>query len=218
VLEDKMSVRERYERIVKYIGSIDVVNSVQNSTNSYSEVYIHVPTSDGGTPYVLFKTTADENYYPDRTWTHLPSNPENTEYIQGRDAVSGVYGPNGLPKFAIFDQDVSGNPGVIGTYATGSFTSNLYSPRQEPNSYFSDPTFFDSSNYLLQKYLTSSGPSGPSVTYRRSNLDGVEIDFDASSYKAIQNYVGISTIEEWNSTPTATSFDFNAPVVCCFLI
>ena len=203
----------RYERIVKYIGSIDVVNSVQNSTNSYSEVYIHVPTSDGGTPYVLFKTTADENYYPDRTWTHLPSNPENTEYIQGRDAASGVYGPNGLPKFAIFDQDVSGNPGVIGTSATGSFTSNWYSPREEPNSYFSDPTFFDSSNYLLQKYLTSSGPSGPSVTYRRSNLDGVEIDFDASSYKAIQNYVGISTIEEWNSTPTATSFDFNAVLV-----
>ena len=203
----------RYERIVKYIGNIDVVNSVQNSVNSYSEIYVHVPTSDGSTPYVLFKTVADENYYPDKTWTNLPINPANTEYIQGRSSESGIYGPNGLPKLAIFDQDVSGNPGVSGTSATGSFSNNWYSPREEPNSYFTDSSFFDSSNYILDKYLSASGPAGPSVTYKRSNLDGVQIDFEPDSYKAIQDYVGISTIEEWNGTPSTTSFDFNAVLV-----
>ena len=40
----------RYERVVKYIGECDIVNSVQNNVNSYSEVYIHVPTNDGATP------------------------------------------------------------------------------------------------------------------------------------------------------------------------
>jgi len=203
----------RYERIVQYIGDIDVVNSVQNSENAYSEVYIHVPTGDGGTPYVLFKTIADENYYPDRTWTHLPLDPTDTEYIQGRDSASGLYGPNGLPKLAIFDQDVLGEPGVSGTSATGSFTNNWYSPRDEANSYFTDPTFFDSSNYEIEKYLAVSGPGGYSVTYKRNNLDGVQIDFDPASYKAIQNYVGISTIEEWNGTPITTSFEFNAVLV-----
>lgn len=203
----------RYERIVKYIGNIDVVNSVQNSSNSYSEIYVHVPTGDGATPYVLFKTVADENYYPDRTWTHRPVNPENTEYIQGRSAESGLYGPNGLPKLAIFDQDVTGNPDVNGTSATGAFTNNWYAPRSENNSYFTDPSFFDASNYTLTKYLAASGPSGPSVTYKRSNLDGVQIDFNPASYRAIQNYVGISTIEEWNGTPSTTSFDFNAVLV-----
>jgi len=203
----------RYERIVQYIGDIDVVNSVQNTQNAYSEVYIHIPTGDGGTPYVLFKTVADENYYPDRTWTHLPSDPTDTEYLQGRDSASGLYGPNGLPKLAIFDQDVLGDPGVSGSSATGSFSNNWYSPRDEANSYFTDPTFFDNSNYTLQKYVAASGPASYSVTYKRSNLDGVQIDFDPASYKAIQNYVGISTIEEWNGTPTTTSFEFNAVLV-----
>jgi|688.fasta_scaffold02157_14 hypothetical protein len=203
----------RYERIVQYVGDIDVVNSVQNSENAYSEVYIHVPTGDGGTPYVLFKTVADENYYPDRTWTHLPADPTDTEYLQGRDSASGLYGPNGLPKLAIFDQDVLGDPGVSGASATGSFSNNWYSPRDEANSYFTDPSFFDNTNYTLEKYLAASGPTGYTVTYKRSNLDGVQIDFDPASYKAIQNYVGISTIEEWNGTPVTTSFEFNAVLV-----
>ena len=203
----------RYERIVQYIGDIDVVNSVQNSENAYSEVYIHIPTSDGGTPYVLFKTVADENYYPDRTFTNFPADPADTEYLQGRDSASGLYGPNGFPKLAIFDQDVLGEPGVSGTSATGSFINNWYSPRDEANSYFTDPSFFDSSNYEIEKYIAASGPGSYSVTYKRSNLDGVQIDFDPSSYKAIQNYVGISTIEEWNSTPITTSFEFNAVLV-----
>lgn len=203
----------RYERLVQYIGEIDVVNSVQNSQNAYSEVYIHVPTSDGGTPYVLFKTSADENYFPDRTWTHNPSDPLDTEYLQGRDSASGLYGPNGLPKLAIFDQDVLGEPGVTGTSGTGSFTNNWYSPRDEANSYFTDPSFFDSSNYELEKYISASGPGSTVVTYVRSNLDGIQLDFDPGSYKAIQDYVGISTIEEWNGTPTTSSFEFNAILV-----
>jgi len=203
----------RYERIVQYIGDIDVVNSVQNSENAYSEVYIHIPTGDGGTPYVLFKTVADENYYPDRTFTHLPPDPTDTEYLQGRDSASGLYGPNGLPKLAIFDQDVLGEPGVSGTSATGSFTNNWYSPRDEANSYFTEASFFDNSNLEIEKYVAASGPSSYSVTYNRSNLDGVQIDFDPASYKAIQNYVGISTIEEWNGTPITTSFEFNAVLV-----
>jgi len=203
----------RYERIVQYIGEIDVVNSVQNSDNAYSEVYIHIPTGDGNTPYVLFKTVADENYYPDRTFTHNPPDPIDTEYIQGRGAASGVYGPNGLPKFAIFDQDVLGEPGVSGTSATGTFSTNWYAPRETPNSYYTDSTFFDAGNMELQKYVAATGPSGYSVTYKRSNLDGVQIDFDPASYKAIQNYVGITTIEEWNGTPTTTSFEFNTVLV-----
>ena len=203
----------RYERLVQYIGEIDIVNSVQNSQNAYSEVYIHIPTGDGATPYVLFKTTADENYYPDKTWKHLPMDPLDTEYLQGRSYSDGVYGPNGLPKFAIFDQDVLGEPGVSGASSTGAFTSNWYSPRDEANAYFTDPSFFDSSNYTIEKYIAASGPSGYNMTYKRSNLDGIQIDFEPSSYKQIQDYVGISTIEEWNGTPTTSSFEFNTVLV-----
>jgi hypothetical protein len=204
---------KRYERVVKYIGDIDVVNSVQNSENAYSEIYVHVPAGDGQTPYVLFKTEADINYYPDRTWTHLPTDPLDTEYLQGRDSASGLYGPNGLPKLAIFDQDSLGEPGVSGSGPSGPITSNWYSPRDEANSYFTDGSFFSSDNYELEKYVGASGYGGYIVDYTRTELDGVEIDFDPDSYKQIQDYVGITTIEEWNSIPTTASFDFNAVLV-----
>lgn len=204
----------RYERVVKYIGECDIVNSVQNNVNSYSEVYIHVPTNDGATPYPLFKTSADINYYPGKTWKHSSADPLDTEYLQGRSNTIGLYGPNGLPTLAIFDQDVLGEPGVSGTDAGGNpITTNWYQPRDEANSYFSENTFFDGSTDNLTKYLNASGPSGPSVSYKRSRLDGVELDFDATSYKQIQNYVGISTIEEWNGTPITKAFEFNTVLV-----
>lgn len=204
----------RYERVVKYIGECDIVNSVQNNVNSYSEVYIHVPTNDGGTPYTLFKTSSDINYYPGKTWKNSPKNPLDIEYLQGRSSSIGLYGPNGLPTIAIFDQDVLGEPGIIGIDSNGNpFTSNWYQPRDEANSYFSEDTFFNGTTDSILKYRNSSGPSGPSISYKRSRLDGIEIDFNSSSYKQIQNYVGITTIEEWNGTPITKSFDFNAVLI-----
>ena len=202
----------RYERVVKYIGDIDVVNSVQNSSNAYSEVYVHVPTGDGATPYVLFKTVADENYYPGKTWTNLPPDPLDSEYLQGRDSATGIYGPNGLPKLAIFDQDSSGEPYAEFTVNSTTTVGNWYTPRDQSNSYFTDDSFFDSGNEDIHKNL-STAPSGYDVDYKRNKLDGVQIDFEPSSYKGVQDYVGISTIEEWNGTPLTESFDFNTVLV-----
>jgi len=42
-----------YNRVVQYVGNLDIVNSVKNSTNAYSEVYVYIPTKNGNTPYVL---------------------------------------------------------------------------------------------------------------------------------------------------------------------
>ena len=66
-----------YNRVVQYVGNLDIVNSVRNSTNAYSEIYVYIPTKDGNTPYVLFKNVVDENYYFDYQWTNNPSNPLN---------------------------------------------------------------------------------------------------------------------------------------------
>lgn len=46
-----------YDRVVKYLGSIDAENDVNYQGNTYHEVYINVPTSVGFTPTVLFKPT-----------------------------------------------------------------------------------------------------------------------------------------------------------------
>jgi len=50
---------EKYSRVVKYIGEIDVVNSVKSKADAFSEVYVHVPTKDGATPLVLFKSVKE---------------------------------------------------------------------------------------------------------------------------------------------------------------
>jgi len=201
----------RYNRVVQYIGECDIVNSVQNQNNSYSEVYIHVPTSDGNTPLVLFKTVADNNYYPGKTWTNRPTDPINSEYLQGRNGESGTIGPNGLPILSIFDQAVLGNPQVITTDSSGATsTAQWYEPRSESNSYFSEDSFFDPSTVSILKYEAEAGTSGPTVEYRRSKLDGIQIDFDPNSYKPIIDNPALTVIEEYNSTVDSSNFEFNA--------
>jgi len=202
------SVTPRYSRVVKYIGECDIVNSVQHKNNSYSEVYIHVPTSDGHTPLVMFKTQADENYYPGQILTNRPTDPLDSEYLQGRSSSSGAYGPNGLPTFAIFDQDVIGQPGITGTSATGAaFYSQWYYPRNTANSYYTESSFFNSDTDDITKYIING--TGTQVNYKRNKLDGIQLDFDPDNYKPIVDNPSISTIEEYNSTVDSSSFEFN---------
>ena len=44
-----------YERLVKYLGTVDVVNDKNYAANTYQEVFINVPSSVGNTPVVLFE-------------------------------------------------------------------------------------------------------------------------------------------------------------------
>ena len=198
-----------YNRVIQYIGNLDIVNSVKNSTNTYSEVYVMVPTKDGNTPTVLFKNVVDQNYYPDYQWTNDPSNPLNDEYLFGRnyDDVN----PSGLTTLAIFDDDVLGSP--VATYfdtgASGATASgNWYSPRDTANTYFTDPSFVDPSNYVLTK-----SDNSVNLTYIRSKLDSIGIDFDPNSYQQIISNPNISTLEEFNSTSASADFEFNAVLI-----
>jgi len=199
-----------YNRVVQYVGSLDIVNSVKNSTNTYSEVYVYVPTKDGNSPTVLFKNVVDTNYYPDYQWTNNPSNPLNDEYLFGRNYDET--NPSGLTNLAIFDDDVLGSPtsSYIDTYTGTGYAGNWYSPRDTANTYFTDPqsAFTDPSNYIINK---SAGLID--VTYVRSKLDSIGIDFDPSSYQGIISNPNISTLEEFNATADSTDFEFNAILI-----
>jgi hypothetical protein len=198
-----------YNRVVQYIGNLDIVNSVKNSTNSYSEVYVYIPTKDGNTPYVLFKNIVDKNYYPDYQWTNNPSNPLNDEYLFGRDYTET--NPSGLTTLAIFDDDVLGQP-VASYYDTGTLgataSGNWYSPRDTANTYFTEDIFTDPSNYILTKTANSN-----TLRYVRSKMDSIGIDFDPNSYQEILSNANITTLEEFNATANASDFSFN-----CILI
>jgi hypothetical protein len=198
-----------YNRVVQYVGNLDIVNSVKNSTNTYSEVYVYVPTKDGNTPYVLFKNITDKNYYPDYQWTNNPNNPLNDEYLVGRNYDET--NPSGLTNLAIFDDDVLGVPtaSYIDTgVSASSIAGNWYSPRDTANTYFTDSSFVDPSNYILTKTDNSN-----SLTYIRSKLDSIGIDFNPNSYQGIISDPSISTLEEFNSTAGASDFEFNAVLI-----
>jgi len=113
-----------YKKVVKYIGDIDIVNSVSRDGHSYSEIYLNVPVTHGNTPLVLFKTYQDSNYAPGRQWNN------GNVYIDGRD--SGSVHPTGLSMISYYDNDVIdaylssstfGNPANIALFASSTALS-----------------------------------------------------------------------------------------------
>ena len=195
-----------YNRVVQYVGNLDIVNTVKNNNNTYSEVYVYVPTKDGNTPTVLFKNVLDQNYYPDYGWTNNPADPLNDEYLQGR--AYDELNPSGLSNLAIFDDDVVGAPTVVSEDTTNGATAsgNWYTPRATANTYFTDQTFTDPTSQILTKSLAGYVPT---QTYVRTRLDSIGIDFDPDSYQQIVSDPSISTIEEFNSTAASHDFEFN---------
>ena len=202
-----------YNRVVQYIGNLDIVNSVKNNNNTYSEVYVHVPTKDGNTPTVLFKNVVDSNYYPDYQWTNSPSDPLDTEYLTGR--AYDELNPSGLTNLAIFDDDVLGSPTVTFEDTSDGATGdgNWYSPRDTANTYFSDSSFTDTTSQILSKSYSGATGGAGFQKYVRTRLDSIGIDFDPDSYKQVVDDASISTIEEFNSTSISEDFDFNCVLI-----
>lgn len=167
---------ESYNRVVKYIGDIDLVNNVSKGGQSYSEVYLNVPVTHGNTPLILFKTLSDSNYSPGRIWTN------GSEFIVGRD--SGSTHPTGLSLQAYYDSDIT-------------------------DQYISKPSFGDVSNF---SGFASADPLSIKPILR-SNMDGIIIDTNASTYKPITDNLEISTISEFNATEQSSDFQFNAALI-----
>lgn len=208
-LDETLTGPSRYYRVAQYIGDIDIVNSVQNNTNAYSEVYIHVPTSDGNTPLVLFKNVSDVNYGPSMILQNRPVDPLDTDYLVGRHYYD--VNPAGLSIKAFYDQDVVGSPSSY-FYNTGTslydIPANWYDPLVGPNAYFTDSLFDDVTIDMIQKVYGLT-----TVTYQRSRLDGVQIDFTATNYKPIVDNPALTTIQQYNATVDAQPFEFNAVLV-----
>lgn len=112
---------DNYDRVVKYLGTIDVENDVAYQGNTYHEVYINVPTSVGYTPTVLFKPS---NYNTSATKLYA------SDYIEGRAGQTHP-DPNININAVVDDYTLSSGPYYnIQTNATNSvgiqFDANAY--------------------------------------------------------------------------------------------
>ena len=75
--DNSEGVGSEYSKVIRYVGNIDVTNEKQYNGETYSEVFINVPSSVGYTPEILLKSS-------DYNSTSLTINPSNL--IKGRSS------------------------------------------------------------------------------------------------------------------------------------
>jgi hypothetical protein len=213
-----------YKKVVRYIGDINILNSVRNNFNAFSEVYIYIPTSHGNTPTVLFDAIGDANYGPGRVFTNAPVNPLAAEYLYGRNA--STVQPAGLSTIAFYDSDLPnfttpdpyGGPNasfyyyqpVTGTYIQQGFPGfQWWFPTPVANSYFLEPGSFGDANNDTFRIESAN----KTVTYKRSRLDGISLEFNPSVYAGISGNPLVTEFGQFNETGLAQTFDFNAVLV-----
>jgi hypothetical protein len=211
-----------YEKVIKYIGDIGILNTVKNNANAFTEVYVYIPTSHGNTPTVMFKCVDDVNYSPGMVFTNDPADPLNAEYIYGRSAISAH--PAGLSTRAFFDSDTFTftTPDPFGATAdfyyydalTASYIQQgnpgfqWWFANPVPNTFFTEPaTFLDPTNDTFKIESVNK-----SVEFKRSRLDGITLEFDTATYSGMGN-VGITDFGKFNETAAAQTFEFNAILI-----
>lgn len=213
-----------YSRVVQYIGEIDVVNSVKSQANSFSELYIHVPTKDGSTPLILFKSTSDLNYYPDQNLINSPADPLNSGFLYGRNF--NQTNPASLDVHAFFDSKISSLGSTASEYelekydtVTSQFNSGWWFTYPESNSYWTQPpalsgTYDDPTNdsFRITGVKNNAGATS-SIAFQRSRFDGISLDFDINNYYPIASNPSIHSFSDFNSLSDTVSFDFNIVLV-----
>ena len=194
---------KQYDRVCKYIGDIDVTNNVEKNGHTYSEIYINVPTKHGSTPTVLFESVSDQNYSTGKIVSGVD------ELLSGRNQAT-VH-PDGLDTVAFYDFDQP----MDYTSSTNASWHN----QSTPNTYYLEPTTFlnpndDEITKVYSDYQEGGlGTSFTDLTYHRSKLDGIGIDFDPDNYQEIIGSSKISTLGEYAGISKSENYDFNTVLI-----
>ncbi len=246
VEEDEMiGLSYAYNRVVKYIADIEVVNTVQNK-NAYSEFYIYIPTQVGSTPYVLFDCVPSNNY---KMTNPLEENPDGSLKYAGvpENLIPNQSYHNVTASALDEPYDVGRHyddvhPFLLDTHAYYDYSHDdnyinweisAYSPPfggapipMSPGYWFYDPTM-TAYAYYTDNLIDSGGvvigdsrnrkvsrtrinPTGSNVSFIRSNLDGIVVDFEKTHYKAINENPAINTFADFNEINGSLDFSYNA--------
>jgi hypothetical protein len=204
---EKPETSSTYNRVVKYIGDIDVVNTLSSSQNSYTEVYIHVPTNVGTTPHVLFKSVEDPNYKPSLSpIANTGAAPLDVEYLSGRH-YNDTH-PFGLSLKAFYDLDDASVTAEIKNTLAGPYVPGNWFPGTINNSYYLDSTFNIAQDQFIRKTQGATV-----VEYQRTTLDGISLDFDLANYKLASENPEIKVFSQFNDYVANRDFEFNAVLV-----
>jgi hypothetical protein len=208
---EKTETNSTYNRVVKYIGEIDVVNSLASPDNSYTEVYIHVPTTVGTTPHVLFKSVKDTNYYPGMTIVNTPSDPLDIEYLSGRHSTDTH--PFGLSLKAFYDLDDGSVATQIKNTYSGSYATGNWFTQTTKNTYFTDNYNSTGAYNVSRTQWIKKTLNATQIQYKRNQLDGISLDFDLANYKLAASDPNIKTFSQFNDYVANRDFEFNAILI-----
>lgn len=215
---------DKYNRVVRYIGDIDIVNNVDLAGEAYSEIYINIPTESGYTPVILFESISDNNYGINALGNGgiiRNVDGQNAEYIIGRN--SETQHPQGLSIRAFYDEPrkneyilgyrTSLNPG--GLDRTKDLDDNEYKNGeiQTTDGHFKTDFTDDEIDEKYTIRFVGGEPIGETYRVTRSKLDGIGIDFNESHYYGIASNSAISSFTQYNSTAESGSFEFNTVLV-----
>jgi hypothetical protein len=153
------------------------------------------------------------------TITHTPELPEDRETIVGRH-YTDVH-PQGLSLNAFYDLDDSTVTLEQAAYGGSTYTTQNWFQGTLNNSYYTDGTYntqltawkYNTAvNKKIKKTKVTSGVS-TTISYTRSTLDGVCIDFKLSDYlvatqNAVTSFSALNDINVQNK-----NFDFNTVLV-----
>lgn len=192
-----------YESIVKCFGAIDAGNSVSSEFGMFNETYVNIPTSYGGGK-VFFKVyDSDTNLNYKLNYIYNCS----ADHLEGRDSAMSDYSYTVNYPFS----DYSSNTGVKPEYQQGSYFL-------ETPAYITQANFNDVENGDIDSKVEYT-IAGSTMSFLRSNLDGVEIIKDLSSLQTVFNSVygkQMPTIHSYDDIniktdfAPASKFDFNA--------
>ena len=88
-----------YEKVVKYVGTVDVINDKNYGANTYQEVFVNVPSSVGYTPVVLFE---DDTYNTTSlTLTASPNIEGRSSHPESGFSIESLVDPTTFPAYDI---------------------------------------------------------------------------------------------------------------------
>lgn len=182
-------------RVVTYIGNIDVMNSAEIFGDAFGEVYIHIPSTVGASYEVRFASVLDENYNGGDFST--PS--EKIIGVSG--STAGTITSYGLKDDAIYDIEsptntYTGDIGYIIDFRDSFYVNETmgYSDIMGMNEISPDDFEF---NCILVYYDLTNKTTGETAT----NLYGVLFVDDVGSNNYIQTYAKHKTtnLQDGNS-------------------
>ena len=160
------------ERIVQYIGNIDVMNTVEIGGDTFEELYIHIPSSVGASTNVYFRTGAmtDNKNYLNKNYPIGSSNSRERNIIGRTDNGTNPYGLRSVPFFDIDNGEniYTGDAGHTidfrdSSYDGGAGISNMNAKSLEDFEFNAILIYYD----ILEK------TSDPNVKRTATNLYGI---------------------------------------------